>query len=112
MIRRIAGSLVALTLLVTSVAGAHEGHERKLMGTVTMVAADHVMIKTTDGQEHTVSLKDTTKVKHGTMAMKAADLKEGTRVVITATGDKEPYAAKEINVGAATKSAAPAKVKK
>lgn len=112
MIRRIAGSVLALTLLAAPVALAHEGHTRKVMGTVTMVAADHVMVKTTDGREHKLSVNGTTKVSHGTMAMKVADLKEGTRVVITAAGDKEPYAAKAITVGAAPKPAASAKVKK
>lgn len=111
MIRRIAGSVLALTLLAAQVAFAHEGHTRKLMGTVTMVAPDHVMVKATDGKEHKISVNDATKVTHGTMTMTVADLKEGTRVVITAAGDKEPYAAKAITVGAAAK-AAPAKVKK
>ena len=64
-----------------------------------------------DGKEHTVSVKDTTKVMHGAMAMKTADLKEGARVVITATGDKEPYAAQEIRIGTA-KPVAPAKTTK
>lgn len=112
MIRRLGGSVLALTLLAAPLAFAHEGHARKVMGTVTMVATDHVMVKTTDGKEHKVSVNGTTKVMHGTMTMKVADLKEGTRVVIAATGDKEPYAAKTITVGAAPKPAAPAKVKK
>ena len=112
MICRIAGSVLALTLLAAPLAFAHEGHTRKVMGTVTMVATDHVMVKTTDGKDHKVSVNEATKVTHGTMAMKVADLKEGTRVVITAAGDKEPYAARAITVGAAPKAAAPAKVKK
>lgn len=112
MIRRVAGSVLALTLLAAPLALAHEGHARKVMGTVTMVAPDHVMVKTTDGKEHKVSVSGTTKVLHGTMPMKVADLQEGTRVVIAATGDKEPYAAKSITVGATPKPAAPAKVKK
>ena len=109
MIRRIAGSVLALTLLTVPVAFAHEGHTRKLMGKVTMVAADHMMVKTTDGKEHTITVNGATKVIHGTRAMKATDLKAGTRVVITAAGDKEPYMAKSIQVGAAAK-AVPAKV--
>ena len=98
MIRRLAGSVLALTLFAAPLAFAHQGHTRKVMGTVTMVAADHVMVKTTDGKEHKVSVNGTTKVLHGTMSVKVADLQEGTRVVITATGDKEPYAAKAIQV--------------
>ena len=111
MTRRIAVWVLAFMLVAAPLLFAHEGHARKVMGTVTMVAADHVMVKTTDGKAHTVSVNDTTKVMHGTMAMKVADLKEGTRVVITATGDREPYVAKAIQVGAAAKPAAP-KVKR
>jgi len=111
MMRHIAGSVLALTLVAAPVAWAHEGHAHKMMGTVSTVAADHVVVKTTDGKEHTVSVKDTTKVMHGAMAMKTADLKEGARVVITATGDKEPYAAQEIRIGTA-KPVAPAKTTK
>lgn len=112
MIRRLGGSVLALTLLTAPLAFAHEGHTRKVMGTVTMVAADHVMVKAPDGKEHKVTVTDATKVVQGTMAMKVTDLKAGTRVVVNATGDKEPYAARAITVGAAAKPAAPAKVKK
>ena len=111
MIRRLTASVFALTLMAAPLASAHAGHTRKVMGTVTMVAADHVVIKTTDGKDHTISVSDTTRVVRGTVPMKVADLTGGTRVVITAAGDKEPFAAKTIQVGAAAAPAA-AKVKK
>ena len=34
---------------------AHEGHEHKVMGTVTMAAADHVMLKDKDGKDVRIS---------------------------------------------------------
>ena len=111
MIRRIVGSILALTLAAAPLAFAHEGHTRKVMGTLTMVAADHVMVKTSAGKAHKITVNGTTKVIHGTMKMKTADLTEGTRVVITAAGDKEPYVAKSIQVGAAAK-VVPATVKR
>ena len=39
---------------------AHPDH--KVLGTVTMVAADHVMVKDRTGKEHTIKLVKTTKV--------------------------------------------------
>ena len=35
---------------------AHEGHEYKVMGPVTMAAADHVMLKDKDGKDVTVKV--------------------------------------------------------
>ena len=39
----------AVTIAVGGTAIAHPGHEHKIMGTVTMAAADHVMLKDKDG---------------------------------------------------------------
>ncbi len=35
---------------------AHEGHDHKVLGTVTMAAADHVMLKDKDNKDVTVYL--------------------------------------------------------
>ena len=80
------------------VALAHANH--KVMGTVTMVAADHVMLKDKGGKEHTIKLAKTTKVTRNKKAMKAADIKVGTRIVVTAVSDSD-LTAKIIEVGAA-----------
>ena len=42
-----------LTTALAGVAVAHPGHEHKIMGTVTMAAADHVMLKDKDGKDAT-----------------------------------------------------------
>lgn len=89
---------------------AHEGHDHKIMGTVSTIHDNRVEVKGTDGKLSTVSLTDKTKILHGTMAMKATDLKAGDRVVVTASGGgKDPFVAKEIRVGAATAAKATTK---
>lgn len=84
---------------------AHEGHDHKIMGTVTMAAADHVMLKDKDGKDVTVKVTRDTKVK-ATPALKVEELKVGTRVVITASQEKDKsFKAKTIEVGVAASTA-------
>ena len=79
---------------------AHEGHDHKVMGTVTMAAADHVMLKDKDGKDVTVHVTKDTKVK-SRPAMKVEQIKVGTRVVITARVEKDKsLRARTIEVGA------------
>jgi hypothetical protein len=79
---------------------AHEGHEHKVMGTVTMAAADHVMLKDKDGKDVTVKVTMDTKVK-ATPAVKVEDIKVGSRIVVTAVEAKDKtMTAKSIEVGA------------
>ena len=101
--RQLDGIVLALVMATGTVVG-HEGHEHKILGTVTMAAADHVMLQTKEGKEVTVKVTADTKVTKGTEALKAEDLKAGTRVVVTTVGDKEPYTAKSIEIGEAAKS--------
>ena len=84
-----------------AIPAAHEGHDHKIMGTVTMAAADHVMLKDTDGKDVTVLVTAATKVTRDRKAMKAQDLAAGTRIVVTAVEEKKQMRAKEILVGAA-----------
>ena len=92
--------LMALTIGTTVRVSAHEGHDHKVMGTVTMAAADHVMLKDKDGKDVTVKVTKDTKVK-ATPAVKVQDLKAGTRVVITAQEAKDKsMTASVIEVGA------------
>jgi hypothetical protein len=109
MIRRLTLALVALvtfTVATGTVVRAHEGHDHKIMGTVTMAAADHVMLKDKDGKDVTVKVTKDTKVKSKPV-LKVEEIKAGTRVVVTATEAKDKsFTAKTIEVGVAT---APAK---
>jgi hypothetical protein len=86
---------------------AHEGHDHKIMGTITMAAADHVMLKDKDGKDITVKVTKETKVKSKpAIAMTVEEIKAGTRVVITATqAQDKSFTAKTIEVGVAAAAA-------
>jgi hypothetical protein len=104
MTRRFGATFLALAVLAL-VSGAnvfaHEGHEHKVMGTVTMAMADHVMLKDKDGKDVTIKVTKDTKVK-AKPALKVEEIKAGTRVVVTAVEQKDKsMTAKTIEVGAA-----------
>lgn len=96
--KRLGLAAAFLLLLSSGAALAHPDH--KILGTVTMIAADHVMVKDRDGKEHTIKLVKTTKVTRNKKTIKAADITNGTRVVITVVSD-EDMTAKLIEAGAA-----------
>lgn len=78
---------------------AHPDH--KVLGTVTMVAADHVMVKDRAGKEHTIKLAKTTKVTKNKKTVAVSEIEKGSRVVITVVSD-EDFTAKLIEVGVTT----------
>jgi hypothetical protein len=104
MMKRLSATLLALAVLAIGSSAqllAHEGHEHKVMGTVTMSAADHVMLKDKDGKEVMVKATKETKVK-AKPALKVEEIKAGTRIVITAVEEKDKsMTAKIIEVGVA-----------
>lgn len=84
---------------------AHEGHEHKVMGTVTMAAVDHVMLKDKDGKDVMVKVNADTKVK-AKPALKVQEIKPGTRIVVSAVeGKDKSMTAKTIAVGVAAAAA-------
>ena len=79
--KRLFATVLALAVLALGSGArllAHEGHEHKVMGTVTMAAADHVMLKDKDGKDVTVKVTKDTKVK-AKPAVKVEEIKVGTR---------------------------------
>ena len=82
--------LFFLACLSLSAAGvwAHGGEEH-VIGTVTQVTANSIVVKTTAKEPVTVSVVPATKFTMGKMAMKIDGLKVGDRVVIHATEPKE-----------------------
>jgi len=94
----------AIAIGSTPLALAHPGHDHKILGTVTMAAADHVMLKDKDGKDVTVHINADTKVLQARKPMKVEDIKSGMRIVVTAVtleekgGDK--LVAKTIELGA------------
>ena len=100
--RLLMASIIAVvTVAVSGVAMAHPGHEHKIMGTVTMAAADHVMVKDQDGKDAMASITKDTKFMRAKKPMKAADMKVGMRVVISAVTDAkdDKSVAKVIELG-------------
>ena len=80
-------ALVA-ALAIPEYSFAHEGHAHKVMGTITMAMADHVMLKDKDSKEVTIKVTKATKVK-AKPAIKIEEIKPGTRVVVTAVEQKD-----------------------
>ena len=102
--RLLIATFATLMLMAWSAAPeAHPGHEQKVLGTVTMVAADHVMVKTPDGKDATVQINKDTKFLKSRKPMKASDLKVGMRIVIAAVTDEDDdkLIAKSIELGRA-----------
>lgn len=77
---------------------AHEGHDHKVLGTVTMAAADHLMVKDREGKDITIQVTKATKVRSKPV-MKVEEIKAGTRVVVTARMQKHTYIATLVEVG-------------
>lgn len=67
---------------------AHEGHAHKVMGTVSVIHENHLEVKGTDAKTSTFTLTDKTKIVKGKTVVKATDIKEGDRVVVTASEEK------------------------
>ena len=82
---------------------AHKGHDHTVMGTVTVAAAGHMMLKDRDGKDVTVQVNKATRVK-AKAPMTVADIKPGTRVVVTGPMEKDQITAKVIEVGVAAPS--------
>ena len=93
----------ATVMLAAGPAMAHPGHEHKVLGTVTMVAPDHVMMKSPDGKSAIVQITKDTKFVQEKKPMKASDMKVGMRIVITAVTDDndEKLIAQVIELGKA-----------
>lgn len=82
---------------------AHGGHDHKVMGTITSTSATQVVVKEKDGKTVTIQVTPETRIK-ATPALKAAQIKPGTRVVVTAEVAKDnSMRAKIVEVGAAAK---------
>jgi hypothetical protein len=103
--------LVSILVLVLSLVPAvrvlaHEGHDHKIMGTVTMIHENHLEMKATDGKTSIVTMDDKTRVVRGNAKVNVEAIKTGDRVVVTATQTKDKdgkavMIAKEVQLAAA-----------
>ncbi len=100
---------LAAALAVPAVILAH-GTGNKVVGTVTAIhaAMNHVEVKTADGHVVGVKVNDATKYTRTGRAVTFADLKEGSRVVITTTGAGDARTATLVKMSAGASKAAAA----
>ena len=91
--------VLAGALVVPAVARAHEGHAHKVMGTVSSVEGNHIVVKTTDGKTVMVMLDKKTAITRGKAKLDAAAVKVGDRIVAEGPEEKEMIMAKTVKLG-------------
>ena len=84
--------LGALSVAMPRSSDAHEGHVHQILGTVTMAAPDHVMLKDKSGKDVTVHIDASTKVRRAGKPARVADITNGTRIAVGAVVVKEKAA--------------------
>ena len=84
----IAAAFLAASLLMPRHVPAHEGHVHKVMGTVAARHENHLEVKATNGKTSTITLNEKTKILRGTARVKIGDIKDGERIVVSATETK------------------------
>lgn len=98
-------AVLALTLLTPALPLAHPGHDHKLMGTISSIDKNKVVMKTTEGKDMTFEVVPTTMFKRGSQKGTQTDLKAGMRVVVNVGDGVEPLKAKEVQYSAPTTTA-------
>jgi hypothetical protein len=93
-------AVLALSLLAPALPMAHPGHDHKLMGTITSIDKNKVVVKTTEGNDMTFEILPTTSFKHGKDKGMQSELKAGMRVVVNIGDGVEPLKAKEVQYSA------------
>lgn len=100
--RRAFVAALAFAAVPAASAVAHEGHDHKLLGTVTEITAERLVVRATkDGAVSTIAIVATTKVTRGKTKIAATDLKVGDRVVVNIGSGKAPLTAKAVQAGPA-----------
>lgn len=109
MTRTLIGCLLAATLVPAAL--AHEGHDHRVMGTVSAIHQNHLEVKAAaDGKATTVTINEKTRILRGKAVVAREAIKVGERVVVTYAQEKDgagkdALIAKEIRLGTAgTKS--------
>lgn len=97
--------VLAVALLAPAVPLAHPGHDHKLMGTISSIDKNKVVVKTTEGKDMTFEITPLTTFKRGKNKGAQSDLKAGMRVVVNIGDGVEPLKAKEVQYSAATTNA-------
>jgi hypothetical protein len=94
---------VALALLWSSPVFAHgdekHGEAKHVMGTVSSVDAEHLILKDRAGKIVSIKLNKETKYFVGEAAAPASDVKIGDRVVVDVTGKEGSFTATQVRLG-------------
>lgn len=101
----VAGVALIAALAMPAAARAHGTELHKVMGIVSSVQDNHVMVKTAAGKTVMVMLDAKTAITRGKTKLDATALKAGDRVVVEGTEDKEMIMAKTVKLGAVTTTA-------
>ncbi len=80
-------SIALVLLFISTFAFAHGGKSHNVMGTVTMVGADSIVVKATDGHVMTIHVTPDTKFSKAGKGAGLKNITAGTRVVIHTTED-------------------------
>jgi hypothetical protein len=79
---------------------AHDGHDHKVLGTVTEITATNVTVRAVkDGAVSVIAFAPTTKVTRGREKLAVSDIKIGDRVVVNIGNGKAPLTAKAVELG-------------
>jgi hypothetical protein len=97
--------VLATALFAPAVPLAHPGHDHKLMGTISAIDKNKVVVKTTEGKDMTFEITPLTAFKRGKDKGTASDLKAGMRVVVNIGDGVEPLKAKEVQYSASITTA-------
>ena len=97
--------VLAAAVLTPSLVVAHPGHDHKLMGTISSVDKNKVVVKTTEGKDMTFEITPLTTFKRGKNKGAQSDLKAGMRVEVNIGDGVEPLKAKEVQYSAPTTTA-------
>lgn len=90
-----------LSVVLPSAVLAHDGHEHKIMGTVSKIEKKVLTVKTQEGTLATISINDETRLVRDQQRVALADVAVGDRVVVNVGSGKEPLVAKEVRLGPA-----------
>ena len=91
--------MLALAFVIPTVARAHEGHNHKVMGTISSIDGKNLMVKGTDGKTVMVMTDAKTKITQGKNKVALAALKVGDRVVAEGPEEKEMIMALTVKLG-------------
>ena len=91
--------MLTFALAAPTVGRAHEGHAHKVMGTVSSINGQNLMVKTADGKTVMVMHDAKTKITQGKNKVDAAKLQVGDRVVAEGPEEKDMIMATTVRLG-------------